>query len=606
MIKLQSFTIRNYRSIKELTFQLDRIAAFVGYNNAGKTNCLRAISMALSFEKPSVSDFRTGCNEIQFEYTLSGFVDGVLDKVFSNKESLDKTKRIKLEKLIHNNSLKIRIISTLEHDKVSLDTYCFDGNEWKVNPTGIPSALKAVVPDVYVLNVSGDSADQARIKSGTLFGKLMGLYFGNSISESMRNKLNQVLDSLENDESIHRLQEDVDKSLSEFYPDFKSHVQHALKSDDVYKTFKLQFENASGDLLDVTEYGHGLQRSAELALLNCVANMSFSTEPCKASILLVDEPELFQHPAIINKIRNVFLKLSRGFFQVALSTHSANMIQHLDILNNTHIVRTSKDKGTYFLNDKNPNLSTDKNDCEDSVSSSALDTVCSLDALSSFPFSEVILLVEGNTEKLFFTELLRDLLPSCYAKIGLIIVDGCSQLSLVNEILVRFGIPSFIIGDLDAIKTLKAYDEVVGELVNDMTVTMKEFFNEKYSSCLDANGWPGQGKSAEAFAQFAEMHKAKVSDFLSHLKTKSVILWYKGDIEHTLYPMCSKDKVKAAGYVINHKNNNIVKKGDSEIEAWRRIIKHQHGDWDCLIDVLLTVFDSVLTEAERELLISSK
>ena len=42
----------------------------------------------------SVSDFRTGCNEIQFEYTLSGFVDGVLDKVFSNKESLDKTKRI--------------------------------------------------------------------------------------------------------------------------------------------------------------------------------------------------------------------------------------------------------------------------------------------------------------------------------------------------------------------------------------------------------------------------------------------------------------------------------------------------------------------------------
>ena len=55
MIKLQSFTIRNYRSIKELTFQLDRIAAFVGYNNAGKTNCLRAISMALSFEKPSLN-----------------------------------------------------------------------------------------------------------------------------------------------------------------------------------------------------------------------------------------------------------------------------------------------------------------------------------------------------------------------------------------------------------------------------------------------------------------------------------------------------------------------------------------------------------------------
>lgn len=605
MIKLQSFTIRNYRSIKELTFQLDRIAAFVGYNNAGKTNCLRAINMALSFEKPSVSDFRTGCNEIQFEYTLSGFVDGVLDKAFSNKESLDKTKRVKIEKLIHNNSLRIRIISRLEHDKVSLDTYCFDGNEWKVNPTGIPSALKAVVPDVYVLNVSGDSADQARIKSGTLFGKLMGLYFGNSISESMRNKLNQVLDSLENDESISRLQEDVDKSLSEFYPDFKSHVQHALKPDDVYKTFKLQFENASGDLLDVTEYGHGLQRSAELALLNCVANMSFSTEPCKASILLVDEPELFQHPAIINKIRNVFLKLSRGFFQVALSTHSANMIQHLDILNNTHIVRMSKDKGTYFLNDKKPNLSTDKRACEAPVKASTLENICSLDALSSFPFSEIVLLVEGKTEKQFFTEFLSDILPSSYTKIGLIIVDGCCQLSLVNEILVRFGIPSFVIADLDAIKRLKVSDDIVCGVVDDIQSKMKAFFKKEYGNSLDEKGWPAKKKSPEAFAQYASQCKDELIKLLDNMKKESIILWNNGDIEHTLYPSCDLSKSDSILDVIKHKSEYITE-GESEIDAWKQVIDSNNGDWSYLIDVLLTVFDSVLTKAERELLINSK
>ena len=46
-MKIKTLSIKNFRSIKELVLELPNVCAFVGPNNAGKTNILEAIRRVL-------------------------------------------------------------------------------------------------------------------------------------------------------------------------------------------------------------------------------------------------------------------------------------------------------------------------------------------------------------------------------------------------------------------------------------------------------------------------------------------------------------------------------------------------------------------------------
>jgi putative ATP-dependent endonuclease of the OLD family len=46
-VKIKTLSIKNFRSIKELVLELPNVCAFVGPNNAGKTNILEAIRRVL-------------------------------------------------------------------------------------------------------------------------------------------------------------------------------------------------------------------------------------------------------------------------------------------------------------------------------------------------------------------------------------------------------------------------------------------------------------------------------------------------------------------------------------------------------------------------------
>ena len=57
-MRIQTLAVKNFRSIKQLEIALPNICAFVGPNNAGKTNILEAIRRVLTPEYgPRASDF---------------------------------------------------------------------------------------------------------------------------------------------------------------------------------------------------------------------------------------------------------------------------------------------------------------------------------------------------------------------------------------------------------------------------------------------------------------------------------------------------------------------------------------------------------------------
>ena len=85
-MKLSKVCIKNYRSIESIDLEIDGYGCkvFVGINEAGKSNILKALRLLSPVEKNSIDDLRIGYNdetddaEVYFDFTL--------DKEFLNKE----------------------------------------------------------------------------------------------------------------------------------------------------------------------------------------------------------------------------------------------------------------------------------------------------------------------------------------------------------------------------------------------------------------------------------------------------------------------------------------------------------------------------------------
>lgn len=75
---------------------------------------------------------------------------------------------------------------------------------------------------------------------------------------------------------------------------------------------------------DLARFGHGLQRSYLLALLQELASSDDTNAP--RLILGCEEPELYQHPPQARHLANVFQKLSSENSQIIVSTHSPHFI----------------------------------------------------------------------------------------------------------------------------------------------------------------------------------------------------------------------------------------------------------------------------------------
>lgn len=71
---------------------------------------------------------------------------------------------------------------------------------------------------------------------------------------------------------------------------------------------------------ELARFGHGLQRSYLLALLQELAGLDDAKAP--RLILACEEPELYQHPPQARHLAEVFRKLANGNAQVLVSTHS--------------------------------------------------------------------------------------------------------------------------------------------------------------------------------------------------------------------------------------------------------------------------------------------
>jgi len=198
--------------------------------------------------------------------------------------------------------------------------------------------LERFVQWVYIPAVK-DATEEGSEGKNTALGKLLArtvrskVNFGEEI-KNIRLKAQDDYARLiaENQTQLDDLSTSLKDRLAEWsHPDTNMKVTW---QQDLEKSIKIEEPIAkilAGEGLfegNLARFGHGLQRSFLLALLQELASGGDNSQPLL--ILACEEPELYQHPPQARHLATVLKKLSESNTQVILCTHSPYFISGED------------------------------------------------------------------------------------------------------------------------------------------------------------------------------------------------------------------------------------------------------------------------------------
>lgn len=396
-MRIEHIRIHNYRSIKDLDFQCNDTVVLLGENNAGKSNILSAVEYALtSGIKPEPEDlftFRDDNDDTLWVELI--FTDLTAQERRTFRKYLRSDNTICIRKTaVWDEAGKISIqyngyleepkeawlqasnagnyIKRADAEATPLAPYLLAGRLSKAsiedaqqqyiqahreelefaenleaNPLfGQRNVAAGLLPEFYLVPAIRDLDDEAKIKSTTMFGRLLS-----SVIEDMSRTNKQYIqvrddfhalitsfnpskDNNQRPEQLSQLEIDIQNELS----DWDVAVSISIDPPDIGKLFELGTSLHVNDGLDTLAQrkGHGLQRAIVFGLIKAWAKMirqgqndeQLSARNASESIIFaVEEPELFLHPQAQRSLATSLRQLSESDnHQVFLCSHSSHFV----------------------------------------------------------------------------------------------------------------------------------------------------------------------------------------------------------------------------------------------------------------------------------------
>lgn len=544
-LHIEHIHIHNFRSCADTSLRLGPCTPIVGYNNAGKSNILDALSFAVSPARLLERDFFDGKHPVVIEVTIRGVTDAVLD-------GLGSAHRTKVEPFCEGETLTVRRTSAAPGTtaaNVKTDLLDPRTGEWAPNPAGISNALKALFPDPIRIRAMEDAGADASKTGSTSLGQLIKELLS-EFDELLRSHVSEALDEIS---SVFRATSDtrpnvfeeadaeISESLGVLIPNLRAHLDVTAPTFDdlITKGATILISEEGQDPRRVNEFGHGTQRMTQMALVQLLAKRKHR-EGAVRPLLLIDEPELYLHPQAIEAIKRSLQQLSRVGYQVVFSTHTPVLVgrdaYHLAAVATKDAGRTSVRRSIQEAVELA---------VEDASRNEAL--FAFRNAASLF-FSDRVLVVEGKDDKACFEELYsmdrdRDLSD---LGVGVIDLGGVGNAPKLWDVLQAMRVPFLLVADLDfAFRTgpkILANTSVHEAHSDDVASCGSVFERLKASGVeieLDENGIPtkaGAVKPNEAFALLArdEAGKQIIGRIHSRLREIGIWVWPCGALEQLL------------------------------------------------------------------------
>lgn len=198
---------------------------------------------------------------------------------------------------------------------------------------GVSRGVNKLEPHVQWIFVPAikDATEESEESTKSALGQLLSrtvrskVSFDESIRElrnNMREAYQQLLDAEQ--ATLDEISNSLQHRLSNWaHPNISASVQwkqdpdKSVRIEEPLAGLKVGERGFEGDL---SRFGHGLQRSYMLALLQELS--IFGSEDVPTLIMGIEEPELFQHPPQARYLAETLFELSQADSQIILCTHS--------------------------------------------------------------------------------------------------------------------------------------------------------------------------------------------------------------------------------------------------------------------------------------------
>lgn len=404
------------------------------------------------------------------------------------------------------------------------------GGNWKSN-------ANSIIPEFIFIPAVQEATTETQAKEATTYGKIINLLIEKKLSqrEEFRALNEQILrvkalfkpnlehPEWEQAEEIATLENNISEKLSGVI-DARAKIETTELNlpSVVLPATVLKIDD--GFLTAVSDQGHGLQRTLIITLLQVLNQYSREARetgeetPFARSVIFgIEEPEIYLHPQMIRKIKDVLFELSSDpNYQVICPTHSPILIDMAD--RHRSIVRFEKDA------QRNINVFQVSEDIFAGPTSAEerqqLRMITEFDSsVNELFFAKRVVLVEGDTEMAVFQKAmdLLNLLPNPFSKRDTSFINcrGKSSIILFMKVLNHFKIKYVVVYDVDRKKDPE--NQKIGDEASPVATLIT--FDPNIERLL---GYPpsGNDKPIRAIRKIQELHarNAFPDEFVNKLK----------------------------------------------------------------------------------------
>lgn len=458
-MKLKSFSISNYRSIKTTEkIEITNYNVLIGPNNEGKSNILKGLVTALSLA--TTGDYKQSRRGGGFSRNYSFSEDRYnwfRDIPYEKRDKEDTKTKFTLEfdfSPVEKGLFKKEIGSTLKTTlslklqlayKLSDCTYeiIMPGKAKKTfsaNQDKIAAFIKDRIDFQYIPCIRTEDLVYQVID------QLLQRALENNPSYSKAlEKLQQIQTPI-----LQQIQQESLLTIKDFIPEVKS---ISIEKNNSFREFNRRpnIQIDDGTITSIEEKGDGIKSLIAISLMRYAVSNSTN----KNLIILIEEPESHLHPKAIHGLRQVLIDLSQKY-QIIASSHSQLLIDKLNVRNNILVQKGGAEHATDIRKIR------DVLGVEVSDNLVAANFVILLEGLSDIRFLEKILTEKSR----YYTQLKHS---------GRVILDnlqGCSKASYKASLYKNLLLEVFLILDSDT-EGLTSLNEVIVKGILTQSETLK-------------------------------------------------------------------------------------------------------------------------------------
>ncbi|WP_150568581.1 ATP-dependent nuclease [Pandoraea morbifera] len=546
----------------------------IGYNNSGKSNVLRAINWLLRKSVLTEHAFHNA----ELPVTVEGLISNV------DLTLLPENQRASLGRYLDNGRLRFRRrqdtpVTTAAQIRVDV----FDGGagEWVVNPTGLDNAIGVLFPEPLYIEAMDDAAvDVGRFAARNTIGLLLKFCV-----DQIRANNAQALQAVVSDinalsghlsgggriRELNTLEADATSAVADFFPGLSLHLNIEPPSlEDLVKSATISLSDDAGGSRPFASFGHGAQRSVQMALIKLLASQIHQQRANGATtVLLIDEPELYLHPQAIEVLRESLKALSAQNFQVIFSTHSPLLIGN-DVLS-TSVVYKAQPEGSVVRN----KLSTAAQAIAQHPHQAQV--IFALQHATYLMFSEKVLIVEGKTEMMVIPPMYKVVSRRTLGqgRVCLIEASGSGSVAPMIRVLREVGFAPKAVVDLDYMFKTAPQSGFISDQDPDF-VSCRDWFvanavannftlgTDNFPAKRDVQGNLCVVTPEHAFAMLAQARSVEIARLAQQLRGHNIWVWEMGAIEAHLGLVAKNDARRLAFISMMEMNANLDHSADAQ------------------------------------------